>query len=747
MNTSFFIPALEKLSAILDIGSNKLQLRKTIQELDLREDSLEGFIKSFIDSGIAVNLTFVTQEFLLDEFRQVTKLLSFPLIVFNKGDEKPEMIILYDDSNGLKAWKVNEDNTSEVANENLPALLENLHSFQTLEASYSIRELKKGSDESTIFCLAPIELKSMFGKDIVDEVSDDTPDYTPVSRFWKFVTSEKKNIIYIYVYALIIGIINLSLPLGIQAIIGRISGGLLFDGVVVLIVFVIIGILIAGGLQIMQIYLVEILQRRIFAKAAFEFAFRIPRIRTESLFNVHPPELMNRFFDVLTLQKGFSKILLDLTTASLQIIFGLMLLAFYHTSFVFFGLFLLFVMLVIFRLTGPKGLQTSLKESKYKYALVAWLEEMGRTMRTFKLAGYSSLPMDRTDEHVDKYLYARKSHFKVLLNQFITITAFKLLVTGGTLIIGCLLVVNREITLGQFVASEIVIILILGAVEKIVLNMDTIYDVLTAVEKVAQVTDLPLDKTNGICLSRKSVKDGIVLNLTNLSFKYPAMDNPILQNINLQIKPGEKVCITGMNGSGKATLSDIISGILTEYKGLATINGIPLKNIRNSDLHELISGNAVQEEIFQGTIDENVRIGNKSIRHEDVADALTKAGLLNTINKLPEGIYTRILPSGKGLAKSVVRKLQLARTFAAKPKLLIFNDLFDSIEQQEKFNLVNQIFSTCDPESVLSFSTDPYVMKSSDRVIILSEGTIVAEGPFDEVKNHEVMLRINPNKA
>ncbi|MEX1189816.1 MAG: ATP-binding cassette domain-containing protein [Bacteroidia bacterium] len=743
MNTTSFIPALEKLSEILETGSNNLQLRKMVEEFDLREDTIEGFLKSLIDSASAVNLTFVTQEFTEDEFGKVKKQLSFPLLVFSK-EPKVQIVILYDNGDGLLAWRVNDEECVSIPETEIRLLLENLHSYHTLNAAYAGSQESIPEEETTIFCLAPVELKSMFGKDVVDELSDESLDYTPVGRFWKFVTSEKKNITYIYVYALIIGIINLSLPLGIQAIIGRISGGLLFDGVVVLIVFVILGILIAGGLQIMQIYLVEILQRRIFAKAAFEFAFRIPRIKTEALLASYPPELINRFFDIITLQKGFSKVLLDLTTASLQIIFGLMLLAFYHTSFVFFGLFLLFVMLVVFRLTGPKGLETSLTESKYKYALVSWLEEMARTMRTFKLAGYSSLPLDRTDEHVDKYLYARKSHFKVLLNQFITITLFKLLVTGGTLIIGCLLVVNREITLGQFVASEIVIILILGAVEKIVLNMDTIYDVLTAVEKVGFVTDLPLDSSAGIALSKKTIENGITLKLDSLSFTYPGKSKPTLSNLNLEVKPGERVCITGINGSGKATLSSIISGILTDYKGLATVNGIPLKNIRNSDLHELISGNAVQEEIFQGTIDENIRIGNKSIRHEDVAEALAKAGLLETINKMPEGIYSRILPGGKGLAKSVVRKLQLARTFAAKPKLLLFNDLFDNIEKTEKMRLIGSICAACFPESVIAFSTDINVMKMCDKVVLLSDGQVIAEGSFDDLKNHEVMRKIIP---
>ena len=253
MNTTSFIPALEKLSDILQTSNNHLQLRKMVQELDLREDSIEGFIKSLIDSASSVSLTFVTQEFLPNEFQQITKQLSFPILVFSKAPSV-QMIILYDSGEGLQAWRITNEESIEINSSEIPELLGNLHSYLTLNSAY--QQSSSGSiqeEEETVFCLAPVELKSMFGSDVVD---DENPDYTPVGRFWKFVTSERKNIIYIYVYALIIGIINLSLPLGIQAIIGRISGGLLFDGVVVLIVFVILGILIAGGLQIMQIYLV-----------------------------------------------------------------------------------------------------------------------------------------------------------------------------------------------------------------------------------------------------------------------------------------------------------------------------------------------------------------------------------------------------------------------------------------------------------------------------------------------------------
>jgi ABC-type bacteriocin/lantibiotic exporter with double-glycine peptidase domain len=739
METGTFIPLLEKLSELLQSDIKSLQLKNAVQQLDNKKDSVEGYLKALTECASAANLSFITQEFTDNEFKSVLKNLSFPLVVFSSFPEVCP-VVLFDDEKAFKAWRFTNNECIEIEEKDLDVVLLNLLSFQAFTILYNNPLANFPKEEAVIFTLAPLELDSMFGSDVVEDLSDDKVDFTPVKRFWKFVTSEKKNIFYIYIYALIIGIINLSLPLGVQAIIGRISGGLLFDGVVVLIVFVILGLLIVGALQILQIYLVEILQRRIFTKAAFEFAFRIPRIKTEALKKIYAPELINRFFDVITLQKGFSKVLLDLTTAILQIAFGLILLSLYHSSFIIFGLILLIVVVFIFKFTGPKGLTTSLKESKYKYSLVAWLEELARTRNTFKLAGYTTMPMDRTDKLVDSYLSARKAHFKVLLNQFVTITIFKLLVTGGTLIIGCLLVVSREITLGQFVASEIVIILIMGAVEKIILNMDTIYDVLTAVEKVAQLTDLPLQKNSGINISHKSTELGISLRIDSLKFKFDDSQHEILKNVTFEVKPAENVCIVGASGSGKSTLCSIISGIQTDYSGTISLNGIPYKNIRNSDLHEIVNGNLIQEEIFGGSIDDNIRLGNPSIRHQNVLESLQRAGLTELINRLPEGIFSDVLPGGQGLSSSERRKLQLARCLATNPRLFLWSDMFDGLELEEKKRIINEVFIKNSNNSVLAFSNDPIIMKSCDRVLLLADGIIAAEGNFETISKHPLFV-------
>ncbi len=283
------------------------------------------------------------------------------------------------------------------------------------------------------------------------------------------------------------GLINLSLPLGIQAIIGQIAGGGINASWGVLVLFVLVGATLTGVLRLMQLSVMEYMQRRIFADSAVDFALRIPRLNLDSLRKEHLPELVNRFFDTLTLQKGLPKILIDGSTAILQILFSLLLLSFYHVTFLSFSLLLLGVLALLFYWMAPKGLQTSLQESKYKYKLVFWLEEVGRVAATFKLAGENNFPLRRTDEITVSYLEARSKHWRILMIKFISSVSFRVLTLGSFLILGSLLVMQNELNIGQFVAAEILILFVIESVDKLVVLHETGYDVLTATEKLGQV--------------------------------------------------------------------------------------------------------------------------------------------------------------------------------------------------------------------------------------------------------------------
>ncbi len=548
---------------------------------------------------------------------------------------------------------------------------------------------------------------------------------TPLRRLFKMLSLDRQEILVIYAYAIFNGLINLSLPLGVQAIIGFVISAEYSSSWGLLIGIVVIGVAAAGFIQILQLSLTELLQRRIFTRASFEFAYRIPRFKMESVSGFYPPELMNRFFDTLNVQKGLSKILIDVSTSSLQIVFGLVLLSLYHPFFIIFGIVLLGLISLIFFVTGPKGLKTSILESKYKYQVAHWLEELARVMGTFKLAGKTDLPINKMNEYVSNYLKFRKQHFGILILQFSNIVGFKTIITGGLLILGSILVINQEINLGQFVASEIIILLVLNSAEKLILSMETVYDVLTGLEKLGQVTDIETENEEGIDLEEISKGKGISLELANLTYYHPGKSKPSLDNINLSIAEGEKVCITGFNQSGKSTLLALVSGLYHDYQGTILYNGIPLGDINIMSFRSVVGDNLGLQDLFFGTLAENISVGKDDVSMEDMLWAIEQVGLSNFFKRLPEGFNTMIQPEGLGLSASIKQKIILARTISEKPKIIVMDNTIQALDFEDRKNITSIL---ADPEAqwtLLAVSSDPLMMKACDKVVTLDRGKVV----------------------
>lgn len=556
-------------------------------------------------------------------------------------------------------------------------------------------------------------------------------------RFFKLLELDRKDISYIYLYAIFAGIITLSLPLGIQAIISLMVGGEVSSSLYLLIGIITAGIAFNGFLTIMQLTVTETLQRRIFTRSAFEFAWRVPRLKLEALTGIYPPELVNRFFDTITIQKGIPKILIDFSTAVLQIIFGLILLSLYHPFFIFFGLILLIILLAIFRFTGRKGLKTSLKESKYKYQVAHWLEELGRAMNVFKLSGTSNLPMRRTDELVMNYLDARKSHFKILLTQYGSVVLFKTLITATLLLLGSILVIRNQISIGQFVAAEIIVILIMNSAEKLILSMDNIYDVLTGLEKIGFVTDLPLESTGGIKLEKVDVENpGIEIEMDDVSFQYEDSNRPTLNNISLKIRSGEKICIAGFNGSGKSTLTKLLGGLYTTYGGMITFNSIPLKRVNLDSLRKEIGTLSSEDEIFNSSVLENINLGNNEIPFQKIIQTAKEIGLHHYINHLPDGYRTELLANGVNVPRSVRTKIILARTLIFQPEILLLDNFMPRLERKEKQIIIDYLTEDKKHWTLIGISNNPKFAEKCDRVIVLEDGKIIENAPFSEIKKN-----------
>ncbi len=548
---------------------------------------------------------------------------------------------------------------------------------------------------------------------------------TPYQRFWLLLKPDSKEIYQVYTYAFFKGLIALSLPIGIQSIINLIQGGTVSASWMVLVFIVTLGIAMGGYMQLMQQRITETIQQKIFTRAAFDFTYRIPKIKLEEIYKHYVPELMNRFFDVLTLQKSLSKIIIDFSTAILQIIFGLILLSLYHPFFILFSILLVILVFTIIKITSKRGLETSLDESKYKYKVVSWLEELARAKDSFKLAGITNLPELKTDERVTGYLESRESHFQILQKQYKLLLVFKIIVALGLLIVGGLLVLNQQMNIGQFVAAEIIILLVIDSSEKIIINLENIFDILTSLEKLGQVTDFVLDNPSDSSSLNHSITSAIHVEIKDLNFTYLGSAKGVIKNLNYDFKANNNYCITGKNGSGKSTLLHLISGLYQPQSGSICINDFPILNYNLSKLYRFIGNSLAEETIFEGTLFENITLGRAYISAEDVIWAVEQVYLSGYVKELPRGLDTVLGISGNKLSKSVIQKIIIARSIANKPKLILFESNLDLIEEFERNKIIDFLTDKSNGWTLICSSNNKYLQQKSDSILFINEGEIV----------------------
>lgn len=548
---------------------------------------------------------------------------------------------------------------------------------------------------------------------------------TPFQRLNNLLKLDKKDIYQVVLYAVFSGLVSLSLPLGIQAIINLIQGGRVSLSWIILVFIVVIGVAFNGVLRLMQLRITETIQQKIFIRSSFEFSYRFPKIKSTSLYNRYPPELANRFFDTITVQKSIAKLILDYSESLLQIIFGLLLLSVYHPLFILFG-FLLFVLLyLIFKMSFDIGLQTSLKESKYKYKVAHWIQEISRNHLGFKNNIETEYVLHKNDKYVSEYLINREKHFTIIKRQFAQLIGFKVIITTGLLLIGGFLVINQQLNIGQFVAAEIIILLVINSVEKIIIGLETFYDLLTSIEKIGEITDMELEdeseNSTTFCYNQINIE------VDSLSFSFPDSSKKVLNNITLKINQGESVYLNGNNGAGKSTFLRILSGLIEKNAGSLYINDENYKKINLNQYRKQIGVVVSDQTTFEGTIFDNITFNNPAISPERLKWVLEKVMLNDEIKKLPNGLDEIILTDGRQFSSSITQKILLARAIINNPNVLFLEDPFDKIDIVQANEIIDFILSKEHKWTVVVISKNDYWAKKCNRIITLEKGKLISD--------------------
>lgn len=540
----------------------------------------------------------------------------------------------------------------------------------------------------------------------------------PLRRLIAMLRLDSSDLWLVVIFAAGIGLLSLATPITLEALVSNVQGGnqAMFQVVVVLSLILFFCLSLAGGMRAYSTFIVELIQRRIFVRVVAELAYRLPRVQVRAFDRQHGPELVNRFFDVLTVQKAGATLMLDGVSVVIQAFIGLLVLSVWHPYLLGYNLVLLLALVFMIWLLGIGAISTKIRESFAKYAVAGWLEEMVRHPLAFKPSAGQHYAMNRADALTEHYLETRIASFRILYRQILFSIALQAIASSALFTLGGWLVVRNELTIGQLVAAELIVTVLVGSFVKLGKSLESFYDLMAAMDKLGHLLDLPLEREEGELLPESGRPAS--LEIHNLRFHYED-GNDVFHGLTVSIRPGERVALVGESGVGKSTLLDILMGLREPGSGYVTIDGIDLRDLQLEDLRRHVISVA-GEEAFAGTILDNVRLGRPEVSLLDVRQALETVCLMQDIQTLPQGLHTPLNTGGAPLSDGQTKRLMLARALASKPRLLLLDESLDLLDPPAKRSTLAALCDRNVPWTLIIVTRDPDILAACDRTIDLT---------------------------
>jgi putative ABC transport system ATP-binding protein len=528
----------------------------------------------------------------------------------------------------------------------------------------------------------------------------------PWQRLSHVLRLERSDVLTLLVFALGVGLLSIVVPASIEALVNTVAFGFLLWPVVVLSLVMFAFLFVAAVLRAMQTFVAECLQRRLFVRTADAFASHFARAEMETFDGRNPTDIVNRFFEVSTLQKSVATLLVDGVGIVMITVVGLLVLAFYHPYLLTFAAVMVVLIAFLLVVLGIGGVRSSIDESYAKFDMAAWLEEIAKCPHTFRFGRGGSLALDRADSLAAAYVTARKRHFRVVWRQ--TLFALLLEAVGNTVLLGLggWLVINRQLTLGQLVAGELIVTLVLTALSKIGKYIEIFYDLQASLDKLGVLDQLSLEPDGGEILPPNSKPMAVVAEVIR--------DGHEPQR--LEVGPGERVAVFGPSGSGKTFLLELLGLLRVPREGLLEFDRIDARSLDRGATRLLVAyvGRA---ETFADTVAENVRVGREDLSSADVRRALEMVGLADRVARLPQGVATPLASDGLPLSSNEISRLSIARALAGKPRLLLIDGLIDGLDIHDCPELVESLLDRTAPWTLVIVTARDDIKQRCDRAV------------------------------
>jgi ABC-type bacteriocin/lantibiotic exporter with double-glycine peptidase domain len=544
----------------------------------------------------------------------------------------------------------------------------------------------------------------------------------PEIRFLRLLHGERRDILTLLLFAIFSGFLYLAAPLAIDAMVSNLAFGAqtapYLEALVILAIALIAALTIQAIINVYQYVISDVIQRRIFVRTATDLAHRLPRVKATSLDDVHAPELVNRFLDVVTVQKSTALLLLEGINLLISSIIGMVLFSLFNPLLFIFAVLFLISVIVTTLLLGRGAVASSIAESRVKFDMVNWFEEIAAFPFAFKGPGGYAMARETTNRIATEYVACRSRHFRIFMRQVVGLLGISVLANATLLVLGGWLVISQQLTLGQFVASELIfgsIIVTLGKVGK---KLEAWYDAMAAMDKLGHIIDLEVEREDGESPRRN--EGGLEVKGIDLGFGYEE-SGPLFEHLSFTIHPSTRAAIIGPHGSGATSLLDLLFGLREPGSGHVAIDGLDLRNWSLESLRERVQL-LRRDEIVGDNIVENLRLGRPEIGMDEIQNALDRVGLLDTLLSRPQGLKLHLKTGGAPLSANQRTRLLFARALAQQPRLLLVDEIFDGLDEDSFQILTRAVLDKSLPWTVIIATRDLEVASRCEQIINLGHG-------------------------
>lgn len=539
----------------------------------------------------------------------------------------------------------------------------------------------------------------------------------PLHRLQSLIHLERQDIGTLVAYGVGIGLMSLATPVAVQALVNTIAFGALLQPLVVLTLILLVLLSFSNTLVALQFYVVEMLQRRLFVRLFGAAAERLQQATAAVRDAQHLSELANRFFDVVSLQKAAASLLLETLGYLLQTLIGMILLAFYHPMLLALDIFLIASLYLVLFVMGRHGIATAIEQSKAKYVAAAWLESIAGNPLLGKSRHGRQFVTARTRQVAEDYLAACVRHFRILSRQNIGALVLHTLTNTALLGMGGWMVIERQLSLGQLIAAELVVNAMVYGLTRLGKTLDNFYELLAAIDKIGYLLDLPQESEQGGAPGAGRSPYRLEMQGVRL-LQGPFVD--AVNSLDLQLAAGDSLAITG--GAERGSLLDAIFGLRAVHAGRISLDAQDLRDLNLGQLRDEIA--LVRDaEIVEASIADNINLGGE-LSLSEIRELLVRVGLVDDIALLPDSLQTRLDMRGAPLSDEQCLRLTLARALAAKPRLLMIDKTLDRIAPAALDGLLDELLREDAPWTLIVSSRNPRVLARCRRKIRFEQGML-----------------------